>query len=319
MLSSLGSNFGASTSEGDAGGLWDGGAGAAAPATSSAPAAVAASDGYDAALDRVMAKQKRKEAKKKEAKAKAKKRPREDDGFVTATAELAAAAAADPAPPAPSPAAAAAAAALAHKKQARHGGDPNKAADADEKVARTIFVGNVPKAATKKQIERFFRCYGPIESVRTRSVATAGTKVDDSGNFSLVKRVCAHRGEHSAAKPTVNAYVVFKKDAAAAAAVEGANGALWTPGGPIGSVDDAAAAAYLMDGEGADGEGGNTFHLRVDMAAGGRGADAHLKTAFVGNCPYDATEEGLRLLFAAHLDEAGLARRLLTEAQAHGA
>ena len=48
-----------------------------------------------------------------------------------------------------------------------------------------------------------------------------------------------------------------------------------------------------------------TFHLRVDKASGDRGAQDHLRTAFVGNCPFDSSEEGLRELFAAHLQESG--------------
>ena len=109
-----------------------------------------------------------------------------------------------------------------------------------------------------------------------------------------MRRVCANAGKLSGAKRTTNAYVVFE-NAASAAAAAAANGAVW----PSKQTDDAAAAAYLGD------DAAETFHLRVDRATPARDGGEHLRTAFVGNAPRDASEEGLRSFFAAHLAEAG--------------
>jgi RNA recognition motif-containing protein len=93
----------------------------------------------------------------------------------------------------------------------------------------------------------------------------------------------------SDAKRTTNAYVVFED-------VEGANNAL-KANGAVWKIP-----ASMEDGVETPEE---TFHLRVDKASGDRGAQDHLRTAFVGNCPFDSSEEGLRELFAAHLQESG--------------
>ena len=159
----------------------------------------------------------------------------------------------------------------------------------DDAAARTVFVGNLPREATKKQLARFFRPYGAVESSRKRSVAVAGCAVDTNGDDKLVQSVCARKGLLSDAKRTTNAYVVFEDVEGATNALK-ANGAVWK------------IPASIEDGVETPEE---TFHLRVDLAKGDRGAQDHLRTAFVGNCPFDSSEEGLRELFAAHLQESG--------------
>jgi nucleolar protein 12 len=159
----------------------------------------------------------------------------------------------------------------------------------DDAAARTIFVGNLPREATKKQLARFFRPYGTVQSSRKRSVAVAGCAVDTNGDDKLVQSVCARKGLLSDAKRTTNAYVVFEDVEGATNALK-ANGAVWK------------IPASIEDGVETPEE---TFHLRVDKASGDRGAQDHLRTAFVGNCPFDSSEEGLRELFAAHLQESG--------------
>ena len=159
----------------------------------------------------------------------------------------------------------------------------------DDAAARTIFVGNLPREATKKQLARFFRPYGAVQSSRKRSVAVAGCAVDTNGDDKLVQSVCARKGLLSDAKRTTNAYVVFEDLEGANNALK-ANGAVWK------------IPASIEDGVETPEE---TFHLRVDKASGDRGAQDHLRTAFVGNCPFDSSEEGLRELFAAHLQESG--------------
>ena len=275
----LGETFAPAKSSGSASALFSGG-GAPARAAKAAPAKAASKKGYDDAVDRVLAKGK-------------KRRRPDDDGFVTATAELAARVNAAPKKakaPAPAKPAAAAPKPKAPKPAAA-------AAPAREDEDRTVFVGNVPTEATKKQLRTFFKTFGAVATVRTRSLPTAGVKVDDAGNDALVKRVCAQKRLLSDAKRTMHAYVVFETADAAAGAARAANGAVWP--GPAAGAAGAEAAAYVA------GEAPEVFHLRVDLASGARDDDAHLRTAFVGNAPRDLTEEGLRTLFAAHLAELG--------------
>lgn len=74
----------------------------------------------------------------------------------------------------------------------------------------TVFMGNVPKTETVKTLKKYCSQFGEVESIRLRSVPVAGTAVDDSGNQTLVRRVCAIATNYSDAKGSVNAYVVFK-------------------------------------------------------------------------------------------------------------
>ena len=236
-------------------------------------------DDYDAALDRVLAKpaKKRKSAKAaappeppKEPAAPPKKKRREPKSTE-----------ADDAVERPAP---------EEKPAKKRRKEPVEAEPIeDDAAARTIFVGNLPREATKKQLARFFRPYGAVESSRKRSVAVAGCAVDTNGDDKLVQSVCARKGLLSDAKRTTNAYVVFE-DAEGATNALKANGAVWK------------IPASIEDGVETPEE---TFHLRVDLAKGDRGAQDHLRTAFVGNCPFDSSEEGLRELFAAHLQESG--------------
>ncbi len=219
------------------------------PAPPAAPKAKERDD-YDAALDRVLAKPAKKRSK---------------------------------APPPPAP--------VEEKpaKKRRKEPEPESTEEADDAAARTIFVGNLPREATKKQLARFFRPYGAVASSRKRSVAVAGCAVDTNGDDKLVQSVCARKGLLSDAKRTTNAYIVFEDVEGATNALK-ANGAVWK------------IPASIEDGVETPEE---TFHLRVDRASGDRGAQDHLRTAFVGNCPFDSSEEGLRELFSAHLQESG--------------
>ncbi|KAJ1457666.1 hypothetical protein M885DRAFT_437699, partial [Pelagophyceae sp. CCMP2097] len=154
---------------------------------------------------------------------------------------------------------------------------PVDAAAAQLKLERTIFVGNLPKEASRKAVAKFFSAHGPVESVRLRSLPTAGAKVDEAGNQTLVRKVSAQSRHLTDAKRTANAYVVFETPEAANKAVSDANG-----------------TEYV--------HGDERFHLRVDAAAGSRDAEEHLRTAFVGNLPRATSEEHLRSFFAEHLD-----------------
>ena len=123
------------------------------------------------------------------------------------------------------------------------------------------------------------------ETVRGRQ----GVRSTLMGMTNSCSQRCARKGLLSDAKRTTNAYVVFEDLEGATNALK-ANGAVWK------------IPASIEDGVETPEE---TFHLRVDKASGDRGAQDHLRTAFVGNCPFDSSEEGLRELFAAHLQESG--------------
>ena len=77
---------------------------------------------------------------------------------------------------------------------------------------RTVFVGNVPASNLKPtELKRFFRDAGKVESVRVRSLAIAGAKVEQAGNQGAVRKACfRHRSLDSNASTTCNAYIVFK-------------------------------------------------------------------------------------------------------------
>ncbi len=64
-----------------------------------------------------------------------------------------------------------------------------------EKAEQTIFVGNLPLGIKTKRIAAYFKPYGQVESVRLRSLAIQGTKVANSGDQILVRRVCAMKGK----------------------------------------------------------------------------------------------------------------------------
>ena len=48
---------------------------------------------------------------------------------------------------------------------------------AAERLARTIFVGNIPTLTTRKQLLKHFTAFGPVKNVRLRSVASSNLKL----------------------------------------------------------------------------------------------------------------------------------------------
>ena len=156
-----------------------------------------------------------------------------------------------------------------------------------EKLERTVFVGNVLATTKPKQLKAFFAEVGPIESVRLRSMAVEGTKVDQAGNAAAMRKACFITGKLNAeASKTCNAYVVFRSVESAVKALE-YNG-------------------KMLDG----------FHLRVDSATarGDRTVQDVRRSVFVGNIKFDASEEQLWRWFAARVpggDEAVSGVRLI--------
>ncbi len=71
---------------------------------------------------------------------------------------------------------------------------PGRSTDSGKDMC-TIFVGNLPLGIKPKRIKSYFKSYGQVESVRLRSLAIKGTKVANSGDQTLVRRVCAMKGQ----------------------------------------------------------------------------------------------------------------------------
>ena len=135
--------------------------------------------------------------------------------------------------------------------------------DDDAKLARTVYVGNVPADATRKAIKRHFVTYGAVESVRLRSASAANPKMS--------QRAAVITGE--LAGDAVCAYVVFEDAACAKKAIE-------------------ATGAVAFE-----------RHLRISAAARpGESSAAAAKhdasrCVFLGNLPFDIAEETLWTLF----------------------
>jgi nucleolar protein 12 len=144
--------------------------------------------------------------------------------------------------------------------------EPNVEEEGHEKNARTIFVGNIPITETVTSIRTYFGQFGQVESVRLRSVPTAGTAVNEAGNQNLVKKVCVYQGKFGDQKGSFNAYVVFKS---------------------TGSVQASLAANNRLMG---------TRHIRVDSM--NPTLFPPKTSVFLGGLPFYTDEEELREHFA---------------------
>lgn len=141
--------------------------------------------------------------------------------------------------------------------------------DDENKLLRTVFVGNLPLKLKKKALLKEFSTFGEIESVRIRSVPTLDSKKP--------KKALVINGKINEAVDSVNAYIVFKTEQAAEASLSQNMSMI----------------------------GGN--HIRVDRACPPRkklkGDDAssslysNKRTVFVGNLPFDVKDEELYQLF----------------------
>ncbi|XP_057316329.1 RNA-binding protein 34-like [Hydractinia symbiolongicarpus] len=129
--------------------------------------------------------------------------------------------------------------------------------DDPEKLSRTLFVGNVALNVSRKKLKKLFMKFGDIETIRIRSVPTADPK--------LPKKVALIKKSFHSERNNMNAYIVFK------------------------SKDDADKA---MTCHGALLEG---LHLRVDKCENKQ--HDHKKCLFVGNLPFNVSEEDLRQHF----------------------
>ncbi|KAJ0857375.1 putative RNA recognition motif domain, nucleotide-binding alpha-beta plait domain superfamily [Helianthus annuus] len=139
--------------------------------------------------------------------------------------------------------------------------------DDEEKLLRTVFVGNFPLKVKKKALLKEFDRFGEIESVRIRSVPILDDKTPRKG--AIIKK------QINDAVDRVNAYIVFKTEDSAQA-----------------SLSHNMAVV-----------GGN--HIHVDRACPPRkklkGENTPLydtkRTVFIGNLPFDVKDEELYQLF----------------------
>ena len=86
--------------------------------------------------------------------------------------------------------------------------------DAPEKRQRTLFVGNVSSAVTKKALKRIFGEFGSVESVRFRSQPLNLEEKMPYQDTALTRRIAAVKGLVNAER-TQKAYVVFKEEESA--------------------------------------------------------------------------------------------------------
>jgi nucleolar protein 12 len=141
--------------------------------------------------------------------------------------------------------------------------DDDKVKPNDE--ARTIFVGSLPLASTRKSLAALFKECGPIASTRIRSAPVKGIKLPPAskGNQNLMKKVCVNTQQlDETLKNTVQGYVVFKDEESVQKALDQNN-------------------QLVVDGR----------RLRIDRASP---TVEPSRSVFCGNLPYAADEATLQ-------------------------
>ncbi|XP_067876588.1 RNA-binding protein 34 [Heterodontus francisci] len=124
------------------------------------------------------------------------------------------------------------------------------------KNRRTLFVGNLPSECSKQMITAMFKEFGPIESVRFRSMARAEP--------SISRRLAAIQRKIHPKRNNMNAYVVFEQD---------------------------GDAVRALTRNGCEIQSG--FHIRVDLANRSNSHD-HRRSIFLGNLSYEIEEDDVR-------------------------
>ncbi len=134
-------------------------------------------------------------------------------------------------------------------------------AESAERLERTVFVGNVPPATKRLELQRHFSSFGKVESVRIRSAASAPK---------ISKKAAVITGNiDTSIRDGVNAYIVF-------------------------ASADAVEAAIDSNGKFAFGR-----HLRVDAATRGeRTPGTARRSVFLGNLPFDVQDEAIWRVFS---------------------
>ncbi|RDX67719.1 RNA-binding protein 34, partial [Mucuna pruriens] len=146
--------------------------------------------------------------------------------------------------------------------------------DDEDKLLRTVFVGNLPLKVKKKTLLKEFKKFGEVESVRIRSIPIQDTKKPRKGAI-LAKKINDDADRRAVKTPfIVHAYIVFKTEQSAQASL--------------------LHNMTLVEGN----------HIRVDRACpprkkhkGESGLYDSKRTVFVGNLPFDVKDEELYQLF----------------------
>ena len=191
------------------------------------------------------------------------------------------------------------------------GAAPRRAPETAERLARTVFVGNVPTSTSAASLARLVqqavsagptasdgelaapapggaRLTADIESVRFRSVPVAPVAVAPGADYRAMARAAfIAKSFQTGSRDAMNAYVVCSSARAAAAALK-LNGS--DLGGHTLRVDRAARGSS-GDGDGATG------------SAPAKAAPLYepKRTVFIGHLHYDASEEELRAAVAARV------------------
>lgn len=145
------------------------------------------------------------------------------------------------------------------RSDANEGEESPKHANEDERLHRTVFVGNVPLEACQRDIKKLFQPFGRIESVRIRGVTPVNPK--------LPKRVAFVTGKFAQFADSHQAYVVFAEEEGFEKAMDDA-------------IDHLNMTIYTG------------HHLRVKHAGPSKRRGG-IVSVFVGNLPFDCREEEL--------------------------
>ena len=148
-----------------------------------------------------------------------------------------------------------------------------KVTESPERLARTVFAGNVSLKACKKplftELKKLFLAFGKVESVRFRSVPFSSSNRPGERKRDFIKSQ-----NISQERDSCNAYVVFE------------------------TKEHALTAAKALNGTVFEGK-----HLRVDLcreelAEGEAKRNPTKRSIFIGNLAFDTTEEQLWTAFA---------------------
>ncbi|KAL2454426.1 RNA-binding (RRM/RBD/RNP motif) family protein [Abeliophyllum distichum] len=131
--------------------------------------------------------------------------------------------------------------------------------DDENKLLRTVFVGNLPLKIKKKALLKEFAKFGEVESVRIRSVPIIDSKVPRKG--AVIKKQINENAD------SVHAYIVFK-------------------------TEDCAQAS-LAHNMAVVGHAHHARKLKGDSSA----LYDNKRTVFVGNLPFDVKDEEIYQLF----------------------
>lgn len=164
----------------------------------------------------------------------------------------------------------------------------DKDADARAKLARTIFVGNLPKEAKKKGLTALFGKYGKVESIRLRSVPL----VKDTA---IPRKAAVASGAVDLSRGSFHAYVVFQEESAARAALSH-NMEEWL--GNHLRVDMAGTSTLKKFKSKSDKE-------KVDASEGTEVQYDPSLSIFIGNIPTGASDEELIRFFISGVGAGG--------------